>query len=54
MAEAEEIQYPNDPVAAPAPAQVAPPAQEPEAPAAVANEQRDVENAQPENFEVMQ
>ena len=60
MAEAEEVQYPNNPVVAPAPVQVAPPAQvapptqEPQVPAAVPNEQRDVENAQPKNYEVMQ
>ena len=54
MAEAEEVQYLNNPEVAPAPAQVAPPAQEPQVPVAVPNEQRDVENAQPENYEVMQ
>jgi len=48
MAEAEEVQYPNNSIVAPAPAQ------EPQVPAAVPNEQRDVENAQPENYEVMQ
>ena len=40
MAEAEEVQYPNNPEVAQAPAQVAPPAQEPQVPAAVPNEQR--------------
>ena len=53
MAEAEEVQYPNNPIVAPL-AQVAPPAQKPQVPAAVPSEQRDVENAQPENYEVMQ
>ena len=72
MAEAEEVQYPNNPIVAPVPTQVAPlaqvalpaevapplqvspPAQEPQVPAAVPNEQRDMENVQPENYEVMQ
>ena len=54
MAEVEEVQYPNNPIVPPAPAQVAPPAQEPQVPAAVPNEQRDVESVQPENYEVMQ
>lgn len=54
MAEAEEVQYPNNPIVAPAPAQVAPPARELQVPATVPNEQRDVENAQPENCEVIQ
>ena len=42
MAGAEEVQYLNNPIVAPAPAQIAPPA--------VPNEQRDMENAQPENY----
>ena len=54
MAEAEKVQYPNNPIVAPAPAKVAPPAQEPQVPAAVQNEQRNVENAQPENYVEMQ
>ena len=45
MAKAEEVKYPKNPIVAPAPAQLAPPAQEPQVPAAVPNEQRDVENA---------
>ncbi|XP_068691032.1 zinc finger protein 862-like [Montipora foliosa] len=47
VAEAEEVQYPNNP-----PAQVALAAQEPQVPAGVPNEQRDVENAQPHNYEI--